>query len=173
MSDFQSSVIPQLPTDGSNKQYPRNDRFILALPYFCEQISDASNNSFMVRWSIITQCDHPNRPPDIILLGLDDTSKIFGYGESTLRRSQSNSQHTQRRQSQIHKIFQEQYWQQYVASEIFHIQCLTKWNNGNNEKSSLLQYCILADQLYECYANFQVYNIQYNMLYIFLFEFCF
>lgn len=136
---------------------PCNDRFVLALPYFCEDISVASSHN-MVRWSIIAQCDHPDKAPEVILLGLDDLSLILGYGDTTLRRPCGNQrpQNIQRRQYQTHQIIQERYWQQYVASDLFHIQCLTKWDLISKGTSNILLYCLLADQLYECYAQFQV-----------------
>ncbi|CAH1732220.1 unnamed protein product [Aphis gossypii] len=77
--------------------------------------------------------------------------------EGTLRRTQ------QRRQYQTNQIFQERYWQQYVASDAFYIQCLTKWDKMNNNGSNLLQYCLLADQLYECYTNFQLYKLKISL----------
>lgn len=157
LSDFQSSVIYSLPTDGSisSIQYPCNDRFVLGIPYFCEQPS-LSMHKFIVRWSIITQCDHPDKPPEIILLGLDDTSLISRYGEKKSYQSQSKQQSSQYNQCQTNTIYQERFWQEYVASEMFQIQCLTKWKKIGNENSSLIQYCVLANQLYDCYANFQV-----------------
>lgn len=106
----------------------------------------------MVRWLVMAQCDYPDKAPEVILLGMDNSPIVLG--ESTLHRSHGNQRH-QHRQYQSHKITQERYWQQYVANDAFHIQCLTKWDKIN-DNSSLLQYCLLADQLYECYANFQV-----------------
>lgn len=106
----------------------------------------------MVRWLVMAQCDYPDKAPEVILLGMDNSPIVLG--ESTLHRSHGHQRH-QHRQYQSHKITQERYWQQYVANDAFHIQCLTKWDKIN-DNSSLLQYCLLADQLYECYANFQV-----------------
>jgi len=110
----------------------------------------------MVRWSIIAQCGRPDKAPEIILLETDNSSINSGYSETTLRRTQQRPQQLQRHQYQTNQIIQERYWQQYVASDAFYIQCLTKWDKTNNNSSSILQYCLLADQLYECYANFQV-----------------
>lgn len=162
MSDFQSSTIPSLPIDGisSSIQPPCNDRFILAIPYFYEETQELSSHNYMVRWSIIAQCSHPDKAPEVILLGIDNSSTASGYGEATLRRTHSSQrpQHLQRRSHQAYQIFQERYWQQYVASDVFIyiMQCLTKWDKINNDNSSLFQYCLLADQLYQCYAHFQV-----------------
>lgn len=148
LSDFQSSTTSSLPTDGmnSNTQVSRNDRFVLALPYFCEDISVSSSYINMVRWSIITQCGQPDKTPEIILLGKDDSSVDLTHGDATLSRHR-RFQHT-------HQIIQERYWQQYVASDVFNLPCLSKWNKMSNDNT--LQYCLLADQLYECYAQFQV-----------------
>lgn len=160
LSDFQSSTISALPTDSSSSstQPLRNDRFVLALPYFYEETSMVSAHNYMVRWAIIAQCSHPDKAPEVILLGMDNSSTGSGYGETTLRRPHISQrpQLLQRRPNQAHQIFQERYWQQYVASDIFHMQCLTKWDKINNDNSSLFQYCMLADQLYQCYAQFQV-----------------
>lgn len=152
LSDFQSSTLSSLPTDdlSSCTQPSRNDKFILSLPYLYEENSPVSSHNFMVRWSIIAQCGHPDKAPEVILLEMDNSSINLGYNEGTLRKTQ------QRRQYQTNQIIQERYWQQYVASDAFYIQCLTKWDKMNNNGSNLLQYCLLADQLYECYANFQV-----------------
>lgn len=152
LSDFQSSDLSSLPTDSliSNIQPPRNDMFVLALPYLYEENSPVSSHNFMVRWSIIAQCGRPDKAPEVILLEMVNSSIVSGYGEATSHRAQ------QRQQYQTNQIVQERYWQQYVASDAFYIQCLTKWDKMNNNSSSLLQYCLLADQLYECYANFQV-----------------
>lgn len=111
----------------------------------------------MVQWSIISLCSCPDKAPDVILLGMDDTSMVSGFREvATIRQSlYSNlrSLNTQRCTLQT----QECYWQQYVASDAFHVQSLSKWDKINNDKSSsLMQYCRLADQLYECYGHFQV-----------------
>lgn len=110
----------------------------------------------MVRWLIIAQCSRPDKAPEVILLETDNSSINSGYGDTTLRKAQQRPQQLQRRQCQTNQIIQERYWQQYVASDAFYIQCLTKWDKTNNNSSSTLQYCLLADQLYECYANFQV-----------------
>lgn len=159
LSDFQSSTVSSLPTDGltSSTQHPRNDRFVLALPYFCEDTSTAPTN--MVRWSIIAQCSHPDKAPEVILLGMDRSSLVSGYREATILRRTNSSQRPQqleRRVHQTYQIIQERYWQQFVASDLFHMPCLTKWDKINNDNSSLFQYCLLADQLYQCYAHFQV-----------------
>lgn len=111
-----------------------------------------SSLNCMVRWLVMAQCDHPDKAPEIILLGLDDSSMVLG--ELPLRRLHGNHRNLHH-QYQSQKITQERYWQQYVASDAFHIQCLTKWNKMN-DNSSLSQYCLLADQLYECYTHFQV-----------------
>lgn len=114
----------------------------------------------MVRWSIIAQCGHPDRAPEVILLGMDDSSTVLAYTESTLRRSQGGTLRPQRiqqrHQYQTHHIVQERYWQQFVASDNFQMPSLSKWYKTNNENPSLSQYCLLADELYECYSNFQV-----------------
>jgi len=110
----------------------------------------------MVRWSIIAQCGRPDKAPEVILLETDYSSINSGYGETTLHRTQQRPQQLQHHQIQTNQIIQERYWQQYVASDAFYIQCLTKWDKTNNNNSSISQYCMLADQLYECYANFQV-----------------
>lgn len=114
----------------------------------------------MVRWSIIAQCSHPDKAPEVILLGMDNSSFASGYGEATLRRTHNSQrpQHLQRHPHQPYQIFQERYWQQFVASDVFIyiMQCLTKWDKINNDNSSLYQYCLLADQLYQCYSHFQV-----------------
>lgn len=102
----------------------------------------------MVRWSIITQCGRPDKAPEVILLGMNDSSVDLTHGDASLNR--------QRRFHQTHQIIQERYWQQYVASDLFNLQCLSKWNKMNNNNAPTLQYCHLADQLYECYAQFQV-----------------
>jgi len=158
LSDFQSSTLSSLPTDdlSSHIQLPRNDKFILALPYLYEDNLPISRHNFMVRWSIIAQCGHPDKAPEVILLETDNLSVNSGFGETTLRRTQLRPQQLQHRQYQTYQIIQERYWQQYVASDAFYIQCLTKWDKTNNNSSSILQYCLLADQLYECYVNFQV-----------------
>lgn len=159
LSDFQSSTLSSLPTDdlSSCTQPSRNDKFVLSLPYLYEENSPASSHNFMVRWSIIAQCGRPDKAPEVILLEKDNSSINMGYSEGTLRRTQ------QRRQYQTNQIIQEHYWQQYVASDAFYIQCLTKWNKMNNNGSNLLQYCLLADQLYECYANFQLYKLKISL----------
>lgn len=159
LSDFQSSTLSSLPTDDSSSctQPSRNDKFVLSLPYLYEENSPASSHNFMVRWSIIAQCGRPDKAPEVILLEKDNSSINMGYSEGTLRRTQ------QRRQYQTNQIIQEHYWQQYVASDAFYIQCLTKWNKMNNNGSNLLQYCLLADQLYECYANFQLYKLKISL----------
>ncbi|CAH1732219.1 unnamed protein product [Aphis gossypii] len=159
LSDFQSSTLSSLPTDDSSScmQPSRNDKFVLSLPYLYEENSPASSHNFMVRWSIIAQCGRPDKAPEVILLEMDNSSINLGYSEGTLRRTQ------QRRQYQTNQIFQERYWQQYVASDAFYIQCLTKWDKMNNNGSNLLQYCLLADQLYECYTNFQLYKLKISL----------
>ncbi|XP_022180409.1 uncharacterized protein LOC111040715 isoform X1 [Myzus persicae] len=165
LSDFQSSTLTSLPTDdlSSNVQLPRNDKFVLALPYLYEDNLPVSRNNFMVRWSIIAQCSRPDKAPEVILLEQDNSSMNSGYGETTLRRTQQRPQQLQRRQYQTNQIIQERYWQQYVASDAFYIQCLTKWDKINNNSSSILQYCLLADQLYECYVNFQLYKLKISL----------
>lgn len=132
---------------------PRNDRFILSLPYLSEELPTASSYSSIVRWSIIAQCSHPDRAPEVILLGMENLSPE--HSEASLRRLQ-RPQHLQRRHTQSYQIFQERFWQQYVTSELFHMPCLVKWDKMSDDNFSSLQYCQLADQLYECYANFQV-----------------
>lgn len=134
-------------------QYPRNDMFVLSVPYLSEEISAASNHNYMVRWSIIAQCGFPSRAPEVILLGMDDLSVITGYASTSQSR---NNQRFQQRQHQTDSIFQESFWQQYVANDSFQLKCLTKWEKVNSDEDLSLQYCVLADQLYECYANFQV-----------------
>lgn len=128
-----------LPTVDSilSVQSKRNDMFVLALPFLCEEELLESNNN-MVNWLIITQCDRPDIAPEVILLGLDNLS---------------NLRINQRRQ--MYKVAQEHYWQQYVASDSFQLPCIAKWAKIN-EESFLSQFCLLADQLYECYRNFQV-----------------
>lgn len=157
LSDFQSSALPSLPTNdlSSNVQLPRNDKFVLALPYLYEDNLPISRHNFMVRWLIIAQCGRPDKAPEVILLETDYSSINSGYGE-TSHRTQQPPQQLQRRQCQTNQIIQERYWQQYVASDTFYIQCLTKWDKIINNSSFTLQYCLLADQLYECYVNFQV-----------------
>ncbi|XP_060847296.1 uncharacterized protein LOC132926892 [Rhopalosiphum padi] len=159
LSDFQSSTLSSLPTDdlSSNTLPSRNDKFVLSLPYLYEENSPVSSHNFMVRWSIIAQCGRPDKAPEVILLETDNSSINLGYGDGTLRRTQ------QRRQYQTNQIIQERYWQQYVASDAFYIQCLTKWDKMNNNSSTLMQYCLLADQLYECYANFQLYKLKISL----------
>jgi len=156
LSDFQTSALSSLPTDdlSSNVQLPRNDKFVLSLPYLYEDNLPISRNNFMVRWLIIAQCGRPDKAPEVILLETDYSSINTGYSEITLHRTQQRLQQLQHRQYQTNQIIQERYWQQYVASDAFYIQCLTKWDKINS--SSILQYCLLADQLYECYVNFQV-----------------
>lgn len=171
LMDFQSSATPALQTDGSSfvTQAPRNDRFVLGLPYFYEDMSMSFGHN-MVRWMIIAQCGHPDKAPEVILLGMDDPSTTLGHGDISLRRQQ-NSQRSQqllRRQYQNHQTSQEHYWQQYVASEVFYIPCLSKWDKLNTENSCNLQYCLLADQLYECYAQFQVFTFSC----VFFYDYC-
>lgn len=163
LSDFQSSTSPPLLINGSSSivKPPRYDRFVLALPYFYEDLSTTPSRINLVRWAIINQCGRPDRAPEVILLGVDDLSVVSAHGDATLKRQHSNqsSQHEHLlRRLQSHKIVQERYWQQYVASEVFCVPCLTKWEKINNDNSSVMQYCLLADQLYECYCQFQVYN---------------
>lgn len=161
-----------------NPQIQRYDRFVLAMPYFSEEISETSYPRFMVRWSIIAQCSRPNQAPEVILLGIDDSSIISSRsGDATLHRSQSNqrSHHHLRLQQQSHQLNHERYWQQYVISDAFQLQCLANWNTANNENLFSLQYCLLADQLYECYAHFQVkiFIIYFIDIYINFFELIF
>lgn len=162
LSEFQSSTSSTLPIDGSTSSTlpPRYDRFILSIPYFSEEISVVPSHKYMVCWSIIAQCGHPDKAPEVILLGMDDSSTVLAYTESMLQRTQGGTQRPQRlqrHQYQTHHIAQERYWQQFVASDNFQMQCLSKWYKiTNNDNLSLSQYCILADELYECYANFQV-----------------
>ncbi|XP_025191034.1 uncharacterized protein LOC112591432 [Melanaphis sacchari] len=158
LSDFQSSTLSSLPTDdlSSNILPSRNDKFVLSIPYLFEENLPVTSQNFMVRWSIIAQCGHPDKAPEVILLETDNSSINLGHSEGTLRRIQ------QSRQYQTNQIFQERYWQQYVASDAFYIQCLTKWGKMNNS-STLLQYCLLADQLYDCYANFQLYKLKISL----------
>lgn len=157
LSDFQSSTtLSSQPTDGSNLSIqtdPRYDRFILSLPYLSEELPAATGYSNMVRWSIIAQCSYPDRAPEVILLGMDNLAPE--QSEVSVRQIQ-RPQHLQRRQNHSYPIIQERFWQQYVTSDAFHLPCLTKWHKMSNDNSSSLQYCLLADQLYECYANFQV-----------------
>lgn len=118
----------------------------------------------MVRWSVIAQCGRPDQAPEVSLLGLDDSTLISGYGDATLKSSQSNQRsHHQRLQKNSHQLIQERFWQQYVISEAFSMDCLTKWKPVKNANFFCLQYCILADQLYQSYARFQVriFNIYY------------
>lgn len=155
LTDFQSSSTPTLQTNCLSSSTiptpPRNDGFVLAIPYFYNDTSVSSGHN-MVRWSIIAQCRHPDRSPEVILLGIDDPSIGLGHGDASLRRQRV--QHLHRRQT--HQITQEHYWQQYVTSDLFYVPCLSKWNKMSNENSSVMQFCTLADQLYECYAQFQV-----------------
>lgn len=142
-----------MPTDSNLcTQFPRNDIFVLSLPYLSEDISTAANHNYMVRWSIIAQCGLPHRAPEVILLGMDDLSTVMGYRKPTSSQSHNNQPH----HHQTDIIFQENYWQQFVVNESFHLQCLIKWDKLNTETNASLQYCLLADQLYECYASFQV-----------------
>ncbi|VVC34984.1 Hypothetical protein CINCED_3A019095 [Cinara cedri] len=160
LSDFQSSNSFLMPT-GPNKstQSPRYDMFVLSLPYLDEEISTTVNRNYMVRWSIIAQCGLPHRAPEVILLGMDNLSVVMGHKKSTPNQSRNN----QRSQHQTDITFQETYWQQFVANESFHLQCLTKWEKLNTETNASLQYCLLADQLYDCYANFQLYKLKMSL----------
>jgi len=148
LSNFQSSSTCSLPINDSilNVRATRNDMFVLALPFLSEEMHPVSNDN-MVKWLIITQCERPDMAPEVILLGLDS----FSY----LRVNQ-------RYQYQTYQIAQEFYWQQYVASDSFQLQCIAKWTKIN-EDSFLSQFCLLADQLYECYNNFQLYKLKMSL----------
>jgi len=134
-----------LPTDDSilKAQPPSNNMFVLTLPFLREEMLPPSNHNNTVQWLIITQCNRPHLAPEVILLGPDNAA----YSRC--------KQKAPRRWYQMYHITHERYWQQYVASDSFQLQCLTKWSKLNDDSFSS-QFCLLADQLYECYSNFQV-----------------
>jgi len=160
LSHFQSSGTCSLPTDGDfslRAQPLRNDIFVLTLPFLCDEMLPVSNHNNIVQWLIMTQCNNPHKAPEVILLGLDN---IYPY-------SHTNQRHLQ----QIHQIIPEQYWLQFVASDSFHLPCLAKWAKIN-DSSFLSQFCMLADQLYDCYINFQVWvNDIYIYIYLYVYVF--